>query len=117
ALNGDNVVDESINMPWYTGKTLLQTLESVEIENDYNFTDARFPVQYVIRPMNEEFHDYRGFAGKVESGVFKPGDAVIALPSGKESTVKSIDFYGKHLDQAFPPQSVTLTLNDNIDIS
>ncbi len=117
ALNGDNVVDKSTNMPWYKGRTLLETLESVEIENDYNFVDARFPVQYVIRPMNEEFHDYRGFAGKVESGVFKPGDAIVALPSGKESTIKSIDFFGKHLDQAFPPQSVTLTLKDNIDIS
>lgn len=117
ALNGDNVVEKSTNTPWYSGKTLMETLESVEIENDYNFKDARFPVQYVIRPMNDEFHDYRGFAGKVESGVFKPGDAVVALPSGKESTIKSIDFFGKELSEAFPPQSVTITLNDNIDIS
>ncbi len=117
ALNGDNVVDKSDNMDWYKGATLLYTLENVHIASDHNLIDARFPVQYVVRPMNDEFHDYRGFAGKVEAGIFKPGDEVIALPSGFSSKIKSIDFFGEQLNEAFPPMSVTLTLEDNIDIS
>lgn len=117
ALNGDNVVDKSDNMDWYKGATLLYTLENVHIASDHNLIDARFPVQYVVRPMNDEFHDYRGFAGKVEAGIFKPGDEVIALPSGFSSKIKSIDFFGEQLSEAFPPMSVTLTLEDNIDIS
>lgn len=117
ALNGDNVVDKSENMPWYQGGTLLYALENVHIASDLNFVDARFPVQYVIRPQNDEYHDYRGYAGKVEGGVFKPGDEVMALPSGFTSKIKSIDTIDGSLDEAFPPMSVTITLEDNIDIS
>lgn len=117
ALLGDNVVDRSVNMNWYEQGTLLQVLEGFEIGNDHNLTDARFPVQYVIRPMNDEFHDYRGYAGRVAGGVFKAGDEVMALPSMQLSTIKSVDVYKEELPQAFPPLSVTLTLNDDIDIS
>ena len=117
ALNGDNVVDKSENMPWYQGGTLLYALENVHIASDLNFVDARFPVQYVIRPQNDEYHDYRGYAGKVEGGVFKPGDEVMALPSGFTSKIKSINTIDGSLDEAFPPMSVTITLEDNIDIS
>jgi sulfate adenylyltransferase subunit 1 len=117
ALNGDNVVDKSENMPWYQGGTLMYTLENVHIASDLNFVDARFPVQYVIRPQNDEYHDYRGYAGKVEGGVFRPGDEVVALPSGFTSKIKSIDTIDGSLSEAFPPMSVTITLEDNIDIS
>ena len=117
ALNGDNVVDKSENMPWYQGGTLMYNLENVHIASDLNFVDARFPVQYVIRPQNDEFHDYRGYAGKVEGGTFRPGDEVVALPSGFTSKIKSIDTLDGPLDEAFPPMSVTITLEDNIDIS
>jgi len=117
ALLGDNVVDPSLNMPWYKGGTLMNVLESIEIGNDNNLTDARFPVQYIIRPLSDEFHDYRGYAGRIAGGVFKPGDEVIALPSMLKSKVKSIDIYKGNLQEAFPPQSVTLTLEDDIDIS
>ncbi|MBY0426694.1 MAG: GTP-binding protein, partial [Cytophagales bacterium] len=81
ALNGDNVVDKSVNMPWYNGATLLYTLENVHIASDWNLIDSRFPVQYVIRPLSDEYHDYRGYAGRIEGGIFKPGDEVMALPS------------------------------------
>ncbi len=114
---GDNVVDASKNMTWYKGDTLLSLLETIEILDDRNHEDARFPVQYVIRPQSDEYHDYRGFAGRVASGVFKPGDKVMVLPSGKESTIKSIDTLNGELDIAFTPQSVTLRLNDEIDTS
>ncbi len=117
ALNGDNVVDKSENMPWYQGGTLMYNLENVHIASDLNFVDARFPVQYVIRPQNDEYHDYRGYAGKVEGGTFRPGDEVVALPSGFTSKIKSIDTIDGPLDEAFPPMSVTVTLEDNIDIS
>lgn len=117
ALNGDNVVDKSENMPWYQGGTLMYNLENVHIASDLNFVDARFPVQYVIRPQNDEYHDYRGYAGKVEGGTFRPGDEVVALPSGFTSKIKSIDTLDGPLDEAFPPMSVTVTLEDNIDIS
>ena len=117
ALNGDNVVDKSENMPWYQGGTLMYNLENVHIASDLNFVDARFPVQYVIRPQNDEYHDYRGYAGKVEGGTFRPGDEVVALPSGFTSKIKSIDTLDGPLDEAFPPMSVTITLEDNIDIS
>ena len=118
ALRGDNVVDASTNMPWYKGTTLLNLLESIEITNDQNLKDARFPVQYVIRPMSNEYHDYRGYAGRIAGGIFKKGDAVTVLPSGFTSKIKSIDNGdGASLDEAFAPMSVTLTLEDEIDIS
>lgn len=114
---GDNVVDKSTNMSWYTGATFLELLDTIEIKNDNNLTDNRFPVQYVIRPMRDEYHDYRGYAGKIASGVFKPGDKVKVLPSGRESSIMSIDEYNVSLDKAFPPQSVSIQLDDDIDVS
>ena len=113
ALDGDNVVDKSERTPWYKGISLLDCLETVHIDNDHNFTDFRFPVQYVLRPNL----DFRGFCGKVASGIVRKGDTVMALPSGKTSKVKSIVTYDGELDYAFPPQSVTLTLEDEIDVS
>ncbi len=117
ALNGDNVVDRSKNMGWYEGPTLLYQLENIHIASDNNHIDPRFPVQYVIRPMSNEFHDYRGFAGRVAGGVFKKGDAVTVLPSGFTSKIKSIDLFGADIKEAFSPMSVTMTLEDEIDIS
>ncbi|MGB0429190.1 MAG: sulfate adenylyltransferase subunit CysN [Bacteroidia bacterium] len=117
ALDGDNVVDRSKNMPWYQGSTLLHILETVQVASDYDFIDSRFPVQYVIRPMNNEFHDYRGYAGKVAGGVIRKGDEVTILPSGFNSRIKSIDTYNGEIEEAFPPMSVTITLEDDIDIS
>lgn len=117
ARDGDNVVDRSTKTPWYTGKTFLDLMETIEIKNDQDFKDQRFPVQYVIRPMREEFHDYRGYAGRIVGGIFKKGDRVKVLPSELETTIKSIDTYTGELEQAFPPQAVTLTLNKEIDIS
>ena len=113
ALDGDNVVEKSERTPWYKGISLLDFLETVHIDNDHNLTDFRFPVQYVLRPNL----DFRGFCGKVASGVVRKGDQVMALPSGKTSRVKSIVTYDGELDYAFPPQSVTLTLEDEIDVS
>ena len=117
ALNGDNVVDASANMDWYPGPALLPLLETVPIETDINHTDARFPVQYVIRPQSAEFPDYRGYAGRIAGGVFRPGDAVQVLPSGFTSKVLSVDMMEKSLTEATAPLSVTLTLEDEIDIS
>ena len=117
ALLGDNVVDVSVNMDWHDGQTLLSLLETVPIENDVNHEDGRFPVQYVIRPQSTEFHDYRGYAGRIAGGVFKPGDAVQILPSGVTSRVKSVDVFGAELAEAYAPMSVTLTLEDERDIS
>jgi sulfate adenylyltransferase large subunit len=117
ALLGDNVVDRSDNMKWYDGSSLLHHLEEVHIASDRNLIDARFPVQYVIRPFNNEYHDYRGYAGTVAGGTFKPGDEVIVLPSGFTSTIKTIDTADGRVDEAFSPMSVTITLNDQIDIS
>lgn len=117
ALHGDNVVEPSTQMDWYSGGTLLNVLETLPIDHDYNLTDGRFPVQYVIRPISDEFHDYRGYAGRVDGGIFKPGDKVMVLPGGYHSKIKSIDLQDKQLQQAFPPMSVTLQLNDDIDIS
>ena len=117
ALNGDNVVDRSKNMPWYEGPTLLYQLENIHIASDHNHIDARFPVQYVIRPMSKEYHDYRGFAGRVAGGIYKKGDKVTVLPSGFTSKIKSIDLFGQHIEEAFSPMSVTMTLEDEIDIS
>ncbi len=113
ALNGDNVVELSDKTPWYKGKSLLDFLETVEIANDNNFDDFRFPVQYVLRPNL----DFRGFCGTVASGIIRKGDEIVTLPSGKHSKIKSIVTYDGELDYAFPPQAVTLTLEDEIDIS
>src|SRR4051812_13509811 len=117
ALNGDNVVNRSANMPWYEGSALLHQLEEVHIASDRNLIDTRFPVQYVIRPQSAEHHDYRGYAGTMVGGVLKRGDEVVVLPSGFVSTVRSIDTYDGPLEEAFSPMSVTITLDDDIDVS
>lgn len=117
ALLGDNVVDASQNMPWYPGPTLMSLLENIHISGDINHQNFRFPVQYVVRPQAKDWHDYRGYAGRVVSGSVKVGDKVTVLPSGFSSTVKTIDFYKETLQEASAPQSVTITLNDDIDIS
>jgi len=117
ALFGDNVVDKSTKMDWYQGATLMHTLENVQISSDHNHVDARFPVQYVIRPQSHDYPDYRGYAGRVAGGVFKPGDDVIALPSGLTTKITTIDIAGKNLDEAYAPMSVTINLADDVDIS
>jgi sulfate adenylyltransferase subunit 1 len=122
ALKGDNVVDKSTNMPWYQGSTLMYLLENIHISSDENHIDCRFPVQYVIRPQATEHHDFRGYAGRIASGVFKPGDAVKILPSGFTSRIKTISPLhsldtGNNIDEAFSPMSVTMTLDTDIDIS
>ena len=117
ALHGDNVVEPSRNMLWFTGGTLLNMLETLPISRDYNMTEGRFPVQYIIRPESDEFHDYRGYAGRVAGGVFRPGDPVMVLPSGISTRIASIDTFEGSLKKAFPPLSVTLRLEDDIDIS
>ncbi len=117
ALNGDNIVEKSDKFPWYEGESLLHFLENVELENDINYTDARFPVQYVIRPQTEDLHDYRGYAGKVVSGVYKKGDEIIVQPAGLKSKISNIELGGKPVDEAFAPQSVILHLENDIDIS
>ncbi|MBC7627456.1 sulfate adenylyltransferase subunit 1 [Ferruginibacter sp.] len=117
AINGDNIVEKSPAFPWYEGESLLYILENVEVANDINYTDARFPVQYVIRPQTEALHDYRGYAGKVISGIYKKGDAVVVQPSGLQSTIRAIEIGGKEVDEVFAPQSVVLHLSDDIDIS
>jgi sulfate adenylyltransferase subunit 1 len=117
AINGDNIVEKSPVFPWYEGESLLHILENVEVANDINYTDARFPVQYVIRPQTEALHDYRGYAGKVISGIYKKGDTVVVQPSGLQSTISAIEIGGKEVAEAFAPQSVILHLSDDIDIS
>jgi sulfate adenylyltransferase subunit 1 len=117
ALLGDNVVDESDKMPWYRGSPLLYTLETVYIGSDSNHVDARFPVQSVIRPHLAEHHDFRGFAGRVAGGVFKPGDEIVALPSGFTSRIKAIHTFDGTVAEAFAPMSVAITLEDEIDVS
>lgn len=117
ALLGDNVVDRSKNMDWYGGSTLMHILENVHIGSDHNHIDARFPVQYVVRPMKAEHHDYRGYAGRVAGGIFREGDSVAVLPSGFTSRIKSIDLMGGDVNEAYAPLSVTITLEDDIDIS
>lgn len=117
ALEGDNVVNRSENMPWYQGAPLLHSLETMHISSDVNKIDARFPVQTVIRPQSEGFIDYRGYAGRLASGILRKGDEVTALPSGFTSKIKSIDTYDGELEEAFAPQSITVTLEDDIDLS
>lgn len=117
ALHGDNVVDRSEKMPWYEGPTLLYTLENIHISGDHNHIDCRFPVQHVIRPHSDEHHDFRGYAGRIAGGVFKPGDDVMVLPSGFTSKIKAIETMDGKLEAAFAPMSVTMTLEDEIDIS
>src|SRR5690349_7903363 len=117
ALVGDNVVNRSEAMSWYQGATLLHMLETVHIESDYNHIDSRFPVQYVVRPQSKEYHDFRGYAGRVAGGIFRPGDEVLVLPSGFTSKIKSITLGNETIEEAFAPMSVTITLEDEIDIS
>ena len=117
ALKGDNVVDTSENMSWYGGSTLLHHLENVHVGADRNLQDCRFPVQYVIRPQTDEHRDFRGYAGRIASGVFKKGDEVVALPSGRSTTIEKITVGEDELDLAFPPLSVVMTLEDDIDLS
>jgi sulfate adenylyltransferase subunit 1 len=117
ALNGDNIVDRSQNMPWYKGETLLSILENVNVQKELNQEDGRFSVQYVIRPQTDELHDYRGYAGRIQSGTFKKGDAVKILPSELESRIAKIEFGGNEIEEASVLQSVTILLEDNIDIS
>lgn len=117
ALRGDNVVDRSANMTWYQGPTLMYYLENVHIASDHNFIDCRFPVQLVIRPNTDEYHDYRGYSGRVAGGIFKKGDKVMLLPSGFASTISRIETYDGEVMEAFPPMSVTILLENDIDIS
>ncbi|MEZ5112987.1 MAG: GTP-binding protein [Nocardioidaceae bacterium] len=117
ALQGDNVVTRSENTPWYHGPTLMHHLEHVHVASDRDLVDARLPVQYVIRPKSDEFHDYRGYAGQVAGGIFKPGDEVIVLPSGMTSKIAGIDIFDKEIAEAFPPMSVTVRLEDDVDVS
>ena len=117
ALHGDNVVDRSANMPWYDGPSLLHHLEHVHIASDRNLIDPRFPVQWVIRPGTEEHHDYRGYAGQVAGGVWRAGDEVVVLPSGATSTVRSVETFDGPVEEAFPPMSVVVRLEDELDVS
>ena len=117
ALHGDNVVTRSISMPWYQGPSLLYHLENVYIGSDRNLIDARFPVQLIIRPQSEEHHDYRGYAGQVAAGVFRRGDEVTVLPSGKRTRIKRIETFDGEVETAAPPLSVSMLLEDEIDIS
>src|SRR5690606_24742481 len=107
ALQGDNVVNRSDNMPWYEGATLMYYLENVHIASDYNLIDARFPVQYVIRPNTDEFHDYRGYAGRIAGGIFRKGDEVLLLPSGFATKIARIDSFDGELEEASPPMTLT----------
>lgn len=117
ALKGDNVVEKSNNMDWYKGATLLYLLENLHISSDENQIDCRFPVQYVIRPQQNEHHDYRGYAGRIASGIFKPGDKIKVLPNGETAQIKTIELAGEQIAEAFAPMSVTMTLDHNVDIS
>jgi bifunctional enzyme CysN/CysC len=117
ALRGDNVVERSTNTAWYEGSSLLHHLEEVHIASDRNLIDCRFPVQYVIRPRDDRYHDYRGYAGQIASGTYKVGDEVVVLPSGFVSTITSIDTADGPIDEAVPPMSVTIRLADDLDVS
>jgi len=117
ALKGDNIVDHSAALSWYEGPTLLELLETVRVEDDVDLERGRFSVQYVIRPQTEEYHDYRGYAGKITCGIYRKGDVVSILPAGLKSRIRSIELAGKEVEEAFAPQSVVLQLEDDIDIS
>jgi bifunctional enzyme CysN/CysC/sulfate adenylyltransferase subunit 1 len=117
ALKGDNVVTRSENMPWYNGSSLMHHLENVHVASDRDLVDTRLPVQYVVRPKSDQFHDYRGYAGQVAGGVLKPGDEVVVLPSGLTSRISAIDLFDEEIDEAFPPMSVTVRLEDDVDVS
>ncbi len=117
AINGDNIVEKSASFPWYDGESLLHILENVAVANDINYVDARFPVQYVIRPQTDDLHDYRGYAGKVISGIYKKGDTICVQPSGLQSVISAIEIGGQQVEEAFAPQSVVLHLQHDIDIS
>ena len=117
ALKGDNIVEKSEALSWYDSAPLLTVLENIEVANDIDLQHPRFPVQYVIRPQRDDLHDYRGYAGRVTSGIYKKGDAVTVLPSGNTSRISAIELGGKAVDEAFAPQSVVLHLEDDIDIS
>jgi bifunctional enzyme CysN/CysC len=117
ALNGDNVVTRSENMPWYDGPSLLHHLENLHVASDRNLIDVRFPVQYVIRPQSDAWHDYRGYAGQVAGGVLKPGDDVMVLPSGLRTRIAAIDTMDGPVEEAYAPMSVTVRLEDNLDVS
>jgi sulfate adenylyltransferase large subunit len=117
ALKGDNVVDRSENMKWYEGTSLLHHLEHVHVASDRDLIDTRFPVQFVVRPKSDEFHDYRGYAGQIAGGVMKPGDEVQVLPSGFTSKIAAIDLFDRELKEAYPPMSVTVRLEDDLDVS
>ncbi|HEV7350117.1 sulfate adenylyltransferase subunit 1 [Telluribacter sp.] len=117
ALNGDNIVDRSEAMAWYQGETLLSVLENVNVLNELNHQDGRFSVQYVIRPQTEELHDYRGYAGRIQSGQFRKGESIVVLPSERTTRIAKIEVGGKEVEEAYAPQSVTILLEDNIDIS
>ncbi|CAN5531037.1 GTP-binding protein [soil metagenome] len=117
ALKGDNVVDKSTNTPWYQGPTLMYLLENIHISSDENHIDCRFPVQYVIRPQQTEYHDYRGYAGQISSGIYKPGDKVKILPGGETAQIKTIELFGDMIEEAYAPMSVTMTLDRDVDIS
>ena len=117
ALKGDNVVDKSERMPWYQGPTLMYLLEHLHISSDENHIDCRFPIQYVIRPQQQEYHDFRGYAGRISSGIFKPGDKVKILPNGETANIKTIELFGDQIEEAYAPMSVTMTLDRDVDIS
>jgi bifunctional enzyme CysN/CysC len=117
ALNGDNVATRSTKMPWYGGTSLLHHLEHVHIASDRNLIDARFPVQYVIRPQSDQWHDYRGYAGQVAGGVLRKGDDIVVLPSGYSSRIAAIDTADGEIEEAFAPMSVTIRLEDDVDVS
>ncbi len=117
ALNGDNVVNRSEKMSWYEGMTLLYYLENVHIGSDHNMIDVRFPVQYVIRPNNDDYHDYRGYSGRVAGGKLRKGDEVLLLPSGFTTTIEKIDTFDGEIEEAFPPMSVTILLKEDYDLS
>ncbi len=117
ALKGDNVVKRSEHMPWYEGPSLLHHLENVHVASDRDLVDTRFPVQYVVRPKSDDYHDYRGYAGRVAGGVLKPGDEVLVLPSGMTSKIAGIDLFDSEIEEAFPPMSVTVRLEDDVDVS
>jgi bifunctional enzyme CysN/CysC/sulfate adenylyltransferase subunit 1 len=117
ALHGDNVVTRSPNMPWYAGPSLMHHLEHLHVGSDRDLIDVRLPVQYVIRPKSDDHHDYRGYAGQLAGGVLRPGDEVMVLPSGLTSRIAAIDVFDQQVDEAFPPMSVTVRLEDDLDVS